>query len=413
MEKILSDSSLDVTQFRTHFPILNQTVNDFPLVYLDNAATTQKPQSVIDAICDYYKNDNANVHRAGHQLSHRATTQFEASRHKVQQFINAKSSKEIIWTKGTTEGLNLLANIFTEQLKPGDEIIISTLEHHANIVPWQMLAERSGAVLKVIPLNANHSLDLTAYQNLLNGKTKLVSITHVSNALGIINPIKAMTKLAHQAGAQVIVDGAQAIAHQQIDVQQLDCDFYLFSGHKMFAPTGIGVLYGKETLLEALPPWQGGGEMIKSVTFEQTVYNELPFKFEAGTPNISGVIGLAAAIDFLNNYDRFMLARHEQELVSFTENALLAIPEVTVFAIGVKKQGVLSFMIEGEHPTDIATLLDAQGIAVRSGSHCAMPLVNELNCSGTVRVSFSIYNTLEEVSRFIEALKNVVAMLKE
>lgn len=413
MEKILSDSSLDVTQFRTHFPILNQTVNDFPLVYLDNAATTQKPQSVIDAICDYYKNDNANVHRAGHQLSHRATTQFEASRHKVQQFINAKSSKEIIWTKGTTEGLNLLANIFTEQLKPGDEIIISTQEHHANIVPWQMLAERSGAVLKVIPLNANHSLDLTAYQNLLNGKTKLVSITHVSNALGIINPIKAMTKLAHQAGAQVIVDGAQAIAHQQIDVQQLDCDFYLFSGHKMFAPTGIGVLYGKETLLEALPPWQGGGEMIKSVTFEQTVYNELPFKFEAGTPNISGVIGLAAAIDFLNNYDRFMLARHEQELVSFTENALLAIPEVTVFAIGVKKQGVLSFMIEGEHPTDIATLLDAQGIAVRSGSHCAMPLVNELNCSGTVRVSFSIYNTLEEVSRFIEALKNVVAMLKE
>jgi cysteine desulfurase/selenocysteine lyase len=409
----LSDPIFSVAELRSHFPILNQRINDFPLVYLDNAATTQKPQSVIDAVCNYYKNDNANVHRAGHQLSNRATSQFEASRNKVQQFINAQSSKEILWTKGTTEGLNLLANVFTGLLQPGDEIIISALEHHANIVPWQMLAERSGAVLKVIPLTADNSLDLAAYQQLLNCKTKLVSIAHISNALGIINPIKEITLLAHQVGAQVIIDGAQAIAHQTVDVQLLDCDYYLFSGHKMFAPTGVGILYGKQALLEALPPWQGGGEMIKTVTFIETVYNELPFKFEAGTPNIAGAIGLGAAIDFINGYQRSDLQGHEQALLSFTEKALSALPEVTVFAQGAHKSGALSFAVKGEHHTDIAMLLDAQGIAVRSGSHCAMPLMSELNCNGTVRVSFSIYNTIEEAQRFIEALKNVIAMLKE
>ena len=409
----MSDSTFSVAELRSHFPILNQSINDFPLIYLDNAATTQKPQSVIDAICHYYANDNANVHRAGHHLSNRATTQFEAGRDKVQCFINARSSKEIIWTKGTTEGLNLLANVFSKQIQSGDEIIISALEHHANIVPWQMLAERSGALLKVIPLTADSQLDLKAYQQLLNEKTKLVSVAHISNALGVINPVKEIAQLAHQVGAQVIVDGAQAIAHEVVDVQQLDCDYYLFSGHKMFAPTGIGVLYGKQALLEALPPWQGGGEMIKQVSFEQTTYNELPFKFEAGTPNIAGVIGLAAAIDFINGYDRLALKDHEQALLSFTERALSEIPEITLFAKGIDKSGALSFAVKGEHPTDIAMLLDAQGIAVRSGSHCAMPLMSELNCNGTVRVSFSIYNTLAEAQRFIDALKDVITMLKE
>jgi SufS family cysteine desulfurase len=409
----LSDSNFSITELRSHFPILNQRCNEFPLLYLDNAATTQKPQRVIDALCHYYQQDNANVHRAGHQLGHRATSLFEAARKTVQQFINAPSSKEIIWTKGSTEGLNLLANVFTGQLQAGDEVIISALEHHANIVPWQMLAERSGAVLKVIPLTADHCLDLAVYRQLLSNRTKLVSVAHISNALGVINPVKEIIELAHGVGAQVIIDGAQAVAHEAVDVQALDCDYYLFSGHKLFAPTGIGVLYGKQALLQALPPWQGGGEMIKQVSFEQTTYNELPFKFEAGTPNISGAIGLAAAIDFINGYDRKALHKHEQALLAFTEKALQEIPEVKVFAGGIPKSGALSFAVKEEHPSDIAMLLDAQGIAVRSGSHCAMPLMGELNCNGTVRVSFSIYNTLEEAKCFIEALKSVIAMLKE
>ena len=409
----MSNSCFSVAELRTHFPILSQRIADFPLLYLDNAATTQKPQSVLDAICHYYQNDNANVHRASHHLSNRVTRAFEAGRDKVKQFINAQSRKEIIWTKGTTEGLNLLANVFSNQLQPGDEIIISALEHHANIVPWQMLAERSGAVLKVIPLSADNRIDLNAYKQLLNKKTRLVSVAHISNALGVINPVKAIAQLAHQVGAQVIIDGAQAVAHLPVDVQEIDCDYYLFSGHKLFAPTGVGVLYGKQSLLEALPPWQGGGEMIKSVSFAKTTYNELPFKFEAGTPNIAGVIGLAAAIDFIHGYDRQILQDHEQALLTFTEKALLDIPEVTVFAQGVAKSGALSFVVQGEHPTDIAMLLDAQGIAVRSGSHCAMPLMSALNCNGTVRVSFSIYNTLAEAQRFIDALKEVIAILQE
>ncbi len=409
----MSNSSFSVSEIRTHFPILNQNINDLPLVYLDNAATTQKPLAVVNAVADYYLNDNANVHRAGHQLSNRATRAFEAVRSSVKTFINAKSSKEIIWTKGTTEGLNLLTNVLAKQLKAGDQVIISTLEHHANIVPWQMLVQSVGIVLKVIPLTSNNSLDLAAYKQLLNKKTKLVSITHISNALGIINPIKEMIKLAHQVDAQVIIDGAQAVAHLTVDVQDLDCDYYLFSGHKMFAPTGVGVLYGKQHLLETLPPWQGGGEMIKSVSFTEVAYNDLPFKFEAGTPNIAGVIGLGAAIDFINSYSRQELQKQEQSLLNFTEKALLEIPEITVFAQGVEKSGALSFSVKGEHPTDIAILLDAQGIAVRSGSHCAMPLIRELNCNGTVRVSLSIYNTLEEVQAFINALKNIIEMLKE
>ncbi|MEI6896296.1 MAG: cysteine desulfurase [Psychromonas sp.] len=402
-----------VNELREHFPILDQKVNDHALIYFDNAATTQKPLAVIEAISHYYLHDNANVHRAGHQLSARATRAFEQSRQTVAQFINAQSDKEIVWTKGTTEGINLLTNVFVKQLQAGDEVIISALEHHANIVPWQMLVESIGIVLKIIPLNNDNCLDLNAYQQLLNHKTKFVSVAHISNALGIINPIEEIISLAHQVGAQVIIDGAQAVAHLVIDVQRLDCDYYLFSGHKLFAPTGIGVLYAKQHLLEALPPWQGGGEMVKSVSFSESTYQDLPFKFEAGTPNIAGVIGLAAAIHFINRYDRKMLLLHEQMLLAVAESSLLALPEVTVFCAGIAKSGALSFSVCDEHHSDIAMLLDAQGIAVRSGSHCAMPLIALLNGSGTVRISFSFYNTLAEVRAFITALKNVISILKE
>lgn len=408
----MSNSSFCVYQIRQHFPILHQTINDHPLVYLDNAATTQKPQSVIDAICAYYSNDNANVHRSSHELSNRSTSSFEAVREKVKTFINAASIKEIIYNKGTTEGLNLLANILASDLQQGDEVVISALEHHANIVPWQMLVESHGIVLKIIPLTEQQSLDLDAYQALLCDKTKIVSITHISNALGVINPIKEMIKQAHSVGAKVIIDGAQAVAHLPVDVQDLNCDFYVFSAHKLFAPTGVGIVYGKQKYLEALPPWQGGGEMIKSVSFTHTVYNDLPFKFEAGTPNIAGVIGLGAAIDFLNSYDREEMLAHEQQLLQYTEQALLKIPSLTVFNKGAIKSGAISFCVAGEHANDIAMLLNAQGVAVRSGSHCAMPLMSELNCNGTVRVSFSIYNTLEEAQRFIEALDNVLEMFE-
>ncbi|TEW50636.1 aminotransferase class V-fold PLP-dependent enzyme [Psychromonas algicola] len=400
-----------IEQLRNQFPILDQHVNDHPLVYLDNAATTQKPQSVIDAICDYYLHSNANVHRASHALSNRSTQLFEASREKVKSFLNAQRSEEIIWTKGTTEGINLLANVFAEQLTAGDEIIISALEHHANIVPWQLLASKTGAVIRVVPLASEQTLDMQAFQRLLNVKTKLVSIAHVSNALGIINPIKDITELAHQQGAKVIIDGAQAVAHLAVDVQQLDCDFYLFSGHKLFAPTGVGVLYGKYDLLNKLPVWQGGGEMIKSVSFEETTYNELPFKFEAGTPNISGVIALGAAIDFVNDLNRNVCEEYEKKLLEYTENALNQIAEVTVLANGVAKSGAISFIVNGEHSADIAMLLNAQGIAVRSGAHCAMPLMQHLHCNGTVRVSFSVYNTLDEAKAFISSLNKVIELL--
>jgi cysteine desulfurase/selenocysteine lyase len=409
----MPNKPFSVNEFRELFPILDQQVNDHALIYLDNAATTQKPLAVVEAISHYYLKDNANVHRASHQLSGRATLAFESARETVCRFINAKSSKEIIWTKGTTEGFNLLTHVFAKQLKAGDEVIISTLEHHANIVPWQMLVESIGIVLKVIPLTSDNQLDLAAFQQLLNTKTKFVSVAHISNALGIINPIEEIISLAHQVDVQVIIDGAQAVAHLPIDVQALDCDYYLFSGHKLFAPTGVGVLYGKQHLLEALPPWQGGGEMIKSVSFSKTIYNELPFKFEAGTPNIAGVIGLAAAIDFLNSYERKMLMLHEQMLLAVTESSLLTIPEVSVFCAGIPKSGAISFNVAGEHHSDIAMLLDAQGIAVRSGTHCAMPLISKLNCTGTVRVSFSLYNTLAEVNTFIKALKEIISLLKE
>ena len=406
-------SSDYIEQLRGQFPILSQQVNDHPLIYLDNAATTQKPQSVIDAICHYYQTSNANVHRASHALSNQATSLFESSRKKVQRFLNASRHEEIIWTKGTTEGLNLLANVFAKQLQRGDEIIISAVEHHANIVPWQMIAEQTGAIIKVIPLTDAHCLDIDVFKQLLTTNTKLVSIAHVSNALGIINPIQDFIHLAHQQGAKVIIDGAQAVAHLPVDVQALDCDFYLFSGHKLFGPTGIGVLYGKYDLLDKLPPWQGGGEMIKSVSFDGTIYNDLPFKFEAGTPNIAGAIGLGAAIDFVNKLDKSLCEQHEKELIEYTENALSVMSEVKIFAKGLSKSGAISFIVKGEHSTDIAMLLDAQGIAVRSGSHCAMPLMSILQQSGTIRLSFSVYNTIDEAKVFIRALQNVIQMLQE
>ncbi|TEW53471.1 cysteine desulfurase [Psychromonas sp. RZ22] len=404
-------SDLYIEQLRRQFPILDQQVNEHALIYLDNAATTQKPQLVIDAICHYYQTSNANVHRSSHTLSNQATQLFEQSREKVQHFINAKRSQEIIWTKGTTEGFNLLANVFAEQLNVGDEIIISAIEHHANIVPWQILAKQTGAIIKVIPLTDEHALDIHAYQQLLSNKTKIVTVAHVSNALGIVNPIKEIIDLAHQFDAKVMIDGAQAIAHIGVDVQQLDCDFYLFSGHKLYGPTGVGVLYGKYDLLDQLPVWQGGGEMIKTVTFEESSYNQLPFKYEAGTPNIAGAIGLGAAIDFMNELDAIASQQHELRLIEYTENALSQISEIEVFAKGAYKSGSISFIVKNEHSADIAMLLNAQGIAVRSGTHCAMPLMSALNCNGTIRVSFSIYNTLDEAKMFIEALKKVIALL--
>ncbi|MCK5818512.1 MAG: cysteine desulfurase [Psychromonas sp.] len=408
----MEKQKISINAFRAQFPILKKTINDHLLIYLDNAATTQKPQSVIDTLCFYYQNINANVHRGNHQLSNFATCAFEQSRHIVKTFINARSEKQIIWTKGTTEGLNLLANSLGCQLTKGDEIIISSLEHHANIVPWQMLAKRTGIILKVIPLTEDQTIDMTCFEHLLTTKTKVVSISHVSNALGIINPVKKIIALSHAKGAQVIIDGAQAIAHLYVDVQALDCDYYVFSGHKIFAPTGIGVLYGKKHLLEALAPWQGGGEMINEVTFEETKYNQLPFKFEAGTPNISGAIALASAINFINSYDRQVLQENENKVMKFTENALQAIPEITIFARKQPKCGSISFSVAGEHHSDIAMMLDAQGIAVRSGRHCAMPLFQALNSKGSIRVSFAIYNTLDEAKSFINALNKIITLLK-
>lgn len=402
-----------VDQLRKEFPILENQLQETPLVYLDNAATNQKPQTVIDAICDYYQHNNANVHRASHSLSNQSTQLFEASREKARHFINAKRIEEIIWTKGTTEGLNLLANTLTRSLSHDDEVMISALEHHANIVPWQMAAQRIGFKLIIIPLNAQQELDFSAFEQLLSDKTKILSIAHVSNTLGVVNPIQDMISLAHQVGAKVVVDGAQAVAHLDIDVQALDCDFYLFSGHKMYGPTGIGVLYGKYNLLDQLPPWQGGGEMIKQVSFDSFTTNQLPFKFEPGTPNIAGVVGLGAAFDFIDRIDKTQRNKNEQWLIAYAQSELNKLAEVTILAEGSSKVGALSFVVKDEHCADVGMLLNAQGIAVRSGSHCAMPLMKEMQLPGTVRLSFAIYNTKHEVDQFIKALKKVICMLNE
>ncbi|MGI9284626.1 MAG: aminotransferase class V-fold PLP-dependent enzyme [Pseudomonadales bacterium] len=404
--------AFDVDQVRQDFPILHQEINGHPLVYLDNAATTQKPDAVIDAISNYYRTSNANVHRGAHTLSERATEAFEGARETVRAFINAPSSDEVIWTRGTTEGINVIAACFARRrLQAGDTILVSSTAHHSNIVPWQMATEETGAELVPIPVLESGAMNMNSFKALLHDKPRLVAIEHVSNAFGTINDIGEIIRLAHQAGAQVLVDGAQAMAHWPVDVQALDVDFYVFSAHKMFGPTGMGVLYAKREWLNAMPPYQGGGEMIESVSFAGTTYNQLPYKFEAGTPDIAGAIGLAAAIDYLNALDRVAAAAHEVKLLDHALQLGEALPGFQLIGRAPDKTGVLSFLLEGGHPHDVGTLLDQQGVAVRTGHHCAQPIMDQLGIPGTVRASFSIYNTHEEVERLFTALKKVQTFL--
>jgi len=403
---------LNLQAIRNEFPTLNQDVNGKKLVYFDNGATAQKPLSVIQAVENYYKNDNANIHRGVHFLSQKATDAYEQARVKLQGFINAKYSHEIIFTKGTTDAINTLAFSFGETLQAGDEVLISYMEHHSNIVPWQMVCDRKGAVLKVIPMNERGELLMDVFDELLTEKTKLVAITHISNALGTIIPVEEIIEKAHAKGAKVMLDGAQSVQHLKVDVQDLDCDFFVFSGHKMFGPTGTGVLYGKEALLNALPPYQGGGDMIEKVTFEKTTYNELPYKFEAGTPNIAGVIGLGAAVDYWNTLDQEAIKFHEQELLEYAQEQLIKIEGLKIIGTAENKASVVSFIIDGVHPFDIGTLMDKQGIAVRTGHHCAQPIMDFYKVPGTIRASFAFYNTKEEIDLFIKALNRGLNMLR-
>lgn len=393
---------------RDQFPILDEQVYGQPLIYLDNAATTQKPVAVINAVTDYYRTRNANVHRASHYLSAEATGLFEQSRKQVAAYLNARHSREVIWTRGTTEAINLVANSWgNSHLKPGDEIILSTLEHHANIVPWQLVAERTGSIIRVIPLLASGELDLDAYTQLLNDKTRLVAISHASNTLGTINPVTEMTAAAKAVGATVLIDGAQALPHFTVDVQAIGCDFYAFSGHKVFAPTGIGALWGRESLLDVMPPWQAGGEMIQQVSFSGTTFNTLPFKFEAGTPNISGVIGLGAAIAWLQQQDRRLMEQHEASLMAHALECCSSIKGFKRIGHPVNSVSLISFELQQYHQHDIGLLLDQMGIAVRTGHHCAMPLMQALGVNGTTRASFAFYNTLKEVETFATALDQI------
>ena len=401
-----------INDIRAQFPALHQEVNGKPLVYLDNGATTQKPQCVIDALSDYYRLNNSNVHRGAHTLSDRATQQFEDARKTLQAFLNAKKSDEVVWTRGTTESINLVAATWGRQnIKAGDEILVTGMEHHSNIVPWQMLCEQTGATLRPIPVKDSGELDMDAFTSMLNEKVKLVGVVHVSNALGTINPVADMIKMSHDMGAKVLVDGAQAVAHWDVDVQALDVDFYAFSGHKLFGPTGIGVLYGKEELLNAMPPYQGGGEMIEHCSFDGTTYNVLPFKFEAGTPNIAGAIGLAAAVSYLNGIDRAALEQHENALLVRANELADEIGGIRKIGTAPKKASVFSFLLDGAHPADVGTLLDQQGIAVRTGHHCAMPLMNQFKVPGTVRASFSFYNTMDDVERLFAGLEKAKMFL--
>ena len=402
---------IDVGKIRAQFPLLHQKVNGENLVYFDNGASTQKPQVVIDAIAQYYSNDNANIHRGVHYLSQKATDKFEETRDTVQAFINANKSCEIIFTKGTTDSINLVANGYRSMLNKGDDIIISEMEHHSNIVPWQMGCEVSGATLKVIPILDNGDLDMDAFENLLSEKTKLVAVTHISNALGTINPVEKLIALTHKVGAKILIDGAQATPHTLVDVQGLDVDFYCFSAHKMYGPTGVGVLYGKEGLLDELPPYQGGGEMIKEVSFEKTTYADLPHKFEAGTPNIAGVIAFKAAMDFITDLGISTIAKHEDTLVQYATKQLLTISGMQFIGEAKKRAALVSFNIEGLHPYDIGVLLDKMGIAIRTGHHCAQPIMEHYKVSGTARMSFAIYNTKEEIDSCITAIKKAQTML--
>lgn len=403
--------SFDIQKIRSDFPILSQQINGKPLVYFDNGATAQKPQIVIDAETKYYQEINANIHRGVHHLSQVATDAYEKSRETIQNHINAKHSHEVLFTSGTTFGINLVANGFAQMLQPGDEVIVSHLEHHSNIVPWQFACERSGAVLKVIPMLADGSLDTDAYLNLLNERTKVVAVNHISNALGTINPIEWMIEKAHEYNAAVLIDGAQATPHLKPDVQKLDCDFYVFSGHKVCGPTGTGILYGKEKWLNLLPPYQGGGEMIKEVTFEKTTYACLPHKFEAGTPNIAGGIVLGVAIDYLNKIGFDNIAAYEHELLNYATEELSKLEGIEFYGTAKEKTSVISFNFKGLHPYDVGTIIDKMGIAVRTGHHCAQPIMKFYNIPGTIRASFAFYNTKEEIDAMIGALKKAQMML--
>lgn len=402
-------SRLDVTALRAEFPILAEQPYGKPLVYLDNAATTQKPRAVIDALAAYYEHDNSNVHRGAHCLADRATAAFESAREKVAAFINA-SREEVIWTRGTTEAINLVAQSYGgDTLKPGDEVVISSLEHHANIVPWQQVCARTGATLKVIPLDPSHNgeLDLSTIDEIITERTRILALVQVSNALGVINPVAELIARARTVGARVLIDGAQAVSHFPVDVQALDCDFYVFSAHKLFGPTGLGVLYGRKALLETMPPWQTGGEMIETVTFEASTWNQLPYKFEAGTPHIGGVIAFGAAIGWLNRQDRAAMAAHEADLLAHATEQARTFPGLKIIGDAPNKIAVVSFLLEGGHPNDVGTLLDQQGVAVRTGHHCTMPLMDALGIPGTVRAAFAPYNTLEEVDQLFAALEKV------
>ncbi len=407
-----SNLTYDIDAIRADFPALHQEVNGSPLVYLDNGASTQKPRAVIDAITSFYTNDYANVHRGIHTLSQRATDQFEAARETVKNFINARQIEEVVFTSGTTDSINLIATSFGSTfIKRGDRILVSEMEHHSNIVPWQILAESKGAHVDVIPVLENGELDLQAFHDRLTERTKIVAITQVSNALGTINPVSEMTIAAHRVGAKIVLDGAQSIAHMPVDVQRLDCDFYVFSGHKIFGPTGIGVLYGKRELLEAMPPYRSGGDMIKTVSFSGTEYNVLPYKFEAGTPHIAGAIGLAAALNYLSLIGMDKVESYEHELLAYGTQEIEKLDGLQLIGTANNKAGILSFVIEGAHASDLGTLLDHQGVAIRVGHHCAMPVMEKFGLEATSRASLAMYNTKEDIDRLVAALKRSLAML--
>ena len=405
-------SVLDIQKIRQDFPILGEVIHGKPLVYFDNAATTQKPTSVLNALMGYYEHYNANIHRGLHFMADKATSAFEASRQKIQHFLNAQHAHEIIFTYGTTDAINLVAQTYGRKfLKAGDEIIISTMEHHSNIVPWQMLCEQNDCVLRIIPVNDAGELLMDEYEKMLSERTKFVSVVHVSNSLGTINPVREIVQKAHAVGAKVLLDGAQATSHLEIDVQALDCDFYVFSLHKLYGPTGLGVLYGKEAILNAMPPYRGGGEMIKDVTFEKTTYNELPYKFEAGTPNIADVVAAKTAVEYIENMGKINVASHENDLLTYATDALESLEGLKIIGKAKEKIGVVSFVMDGIHPQDVGVILDQQGIAIRTGHHCTQPLMQRFQIPGTSRASFAVYNTTEEIDKLVVGLHKVKKMM--
>jgi cysteine desulfurase/selenocysteine lyase len=405
LPETIAPAAIDVAALRSDFPVLHQEVNGHPLAYLDNAASSQRPRQVIDAVAEYYRRDHANVHRGVHTLSQRATEAYEGARSRVRRFVNAASDREIIWTRGTTEAINLVAQAWARpRLKPGDEILITWMEHHANIVPWQMVCEQTGARLVVVPIDERGQVRMEEFERLLSHRTRLVSVGHVSNALGTINPVREMIAQAKARQVPVLLDGAQAMPHMAVDVRELGCDFYAFSGHKMFAPTGIGVLYGRESVLEEMPPWQGGGDMILAVRFDGTVYNELPLKFEAGTPNIAGAVGMGAAVDYLEAIGMDAIAQREAQLLEYATKVLSAVPGLRIIGTAEDKAAVVSFVLEGIHPHDIGTIVDHAGVAIRTGHHCAMPVMEFFDVPATARASFAFYNTEEEADRLVAAL---------